>query len=626
MTLPPSVPLIINDVWSRTAAKYRTRAVILLIANAVLFGALCCFMFWLRTGWYFPPTDQGYAEIFKATLNIAGAGQVTLYDLFNQPISLKLVPMQAVVIGLLIASLVSIPILISILYRFPASVPFCVMVAVLAVMPWLGATLLLSCAITAYSRKKLKFRFVAAILGLVPIGVYFFTASQRYAAPVDVLTPQIERGLLIAPLLLSALASCSLIAVTLTIARVVDYRPGAIAPLLAVMFLAPCVLFLADVGRDELHYRFLESRFGPQSTEFFANADANPAIRAVARNLWHERPEPKPTLDVFERRVKLFFEQELRPTEEIRIAAAVQHELLNHVTEFAREQHRVAAACDKFLRDFPRSRYIPCVLFLKGRALDMRVDVGLFRERGLLRFYDDFPNEASRGTWNALSENFPESPLTDVANYRLAQLDARAGHIDLAIRRLARIADPAPVAATGQPLPRGNASLEAMLAKKPPEASLQDEYVECPVQAAQLLSMFRSNREPTNGDAALVAFLDCDPRHPNYQQNLREILERFSPCKIRDNIEVQIGLLQSGAAEQLDALARTRQRHPQGDALPQLIYEMAMNRLRQGQYAEAAALLQELIDRHGASTFAMRARRMMPLTSLSGRTQRPQEP
>ncbi len=225
-----------TDVWSRTSSTYRVRAILLLGADMLLFGALCSFMFWLRTGWEFPPTYPRYGAMLWETMNISGSGQITPQDLLMKPISLKLVPMQAVVIGLTIASLVSIPILISILYRWPYSMPFCGMVAFLAVMPWLGATLVLSCMVAAYCRVKLRFRYISALLGLVPIGIYFFTASQRYAAPADILTPPLEEGLVIVPLLLSAVGSCALMALVLLIAYIVDYRPGAVAPVLAVMF------------------------------------------------------------------------------------------------------------------------------------------------------------------------------------------------------------------------------------------------------------------------------------------------------------------------------------------------------------------------------------------------------
>ena len=38
----------IVDVWSRTQAKYRIRAVVLLLANLLLFCGLCVFAHWLH--------------------------------------------------------------------------------------------------------------------------------------------------------------------------------------------------------------------------------------------------------------------------------------------------------------------------------------------------------------------------------------------------------------------------------------------------------------------------------------------------------------------------------------------------------------------------------------------------
>lgn len=571
MTVQPVQP-VIQDVWSRTAPKYRTRAIVLLAANVVLFGGLCCFMFWIRTGWYFPPTYEYYADFFKNTMNFASDDQITLYDLFMKPISLQRVPLQAVVIGLSIASLVSIPILIAILYRVPASIPFCVMVSFLAVMPWLGATLLLSCAIAAYGRLRLKFRFAAALLGLVPIGVYFFTASRGYTGPVDVLTPQMERGLVIAPLLLSGLASCALIAVVLTIARMVDYRPGAIAPLLAVMFLTPYFLFIGGVGRDELHYRFLELHYGPPSRQYFAPA----SVDAVAQSL-HEAS-------------------------------------LDHLSEFGREQYRVAAECDKFLSDFPASRYVPCVLYIKGRACDMRVDITLFQHQGVLRFYPDFPNETSRHTWEALVRSNPRSPLASAARYRLAQLDARAGRVDQAVDRLTEISE----------LHEDEKDREQqrwpLLAKEEPEASLEKEYFDLPQRAAAFKSLLSNNREPVIADAPLIAYLNCDPRHPAYHQNLMEILQRFadfSLCLIRDNIELELALAQPSPAGRIRKLEELRTRYPEGDTQPQILCEVQQNYLEQGRLVEARTSFDELMRRFPHSPFADEARRKMPLGHLT---------
>ncbi len=615
--------VIIDDVWSRTEPKYRTRAIVLLIANMALFGGMCCFMYWLRYGWPFPPTHEEYIVNFKNTLNFAGHVQITLHDLFMQPISLQLVPMQSVVIGLLIASLVSIPILVSILYRFRSSIPFCVMVSVLAVMPWLGVTLLLSCLIAAYSRLKLKFRFAAALLGLVPIGVYFFTASRGSFAPEDVLTPQIERGLVVAPLLMSALASCALMVVVLTIARVVDYRPGAIAPLLALMFLTPWFLFMQEVGRDELHYRLFERHYGPRSIEYFAAADAGAVSRGIARRL-NDRlgPSGPPTVEL-ERAALNFFQSQRdgaegnSPEEVPGLRAAVEAEWLEYLQTCARWQYRVDVESDKFLRDFPTSRYGPCVLYIWGRALDMRVDSEAFQRAGLLRFHPDFPSVASQATWEALADKYPDSPLTKVARFRLARLHARAGEIDQAIRELSAVADSRTQRAQGQSEAR---TLEDLLAKKPPESSLADEHLNFEDRASEMLELLRRNRGDAYGDAPLIAYLNCDSRHAKHAQNLASILQRFPNCAITDNIELQRALARSHAEDRVRELKELRKRFPDGDTSAEVLFRLGAALAAAGKRDKARERFEELIDEHAGSRFVTHARHAM-LVGGMGRTQ-----
>src|ERR1043166_1516280 len=122
----------IIDVWSRTAPKYRRRAVLMLSVSALLFGGLCCFTYWLRTGDVFPWASDDYSDIMLRSFRPAGAGQVTLSDFLSTPISVKDVPIHGVIMGLLFATLSSIPILVAILYRFPSSIFFALMVVFLA--------------------------------------------------------------------------------------------------------------------------------------------------------------------------------------------------------------------------------------------------------------------------------------------------------------------------------------------------------------------------------------------------------------------------------------------------------------------------------------------------------------
>lgn len=282
----------IVDVWSRTKPKYRRRAVVLLLINAVLFVGLGCFTFWLRTGTSYGPLGmRDYGHRLWAAFDPVAEDPVTLADFLLFPISLEDVPLQIVVVGLLLATLTAIPILVAILYRFPLAAVFIAIVAFVALMPWLAITLTISCLIASARPFKFEFRYAYALIALVPVVVYFLVNIMRFGASLPVVTPE-QRVKLYAPLVLATLASCVLMALVLLIARIVNYRPGAIAPLLAVMFLVPWGLFHAKIGRDELYYRLLEHDCGPGSRTFFVDRDENDTIREYAQIIYDQDPDP----------------------------------------------------------------------------------------------------------------------------------------------------------------------------------------------------------------------------------------------------------------------------------------------------------------------------------------------
>lgn len=261
-SLSPGSPPQIVDVWSRTAPKYRVRAAFMLLFLAVLFAGLCCFTFWLRTGVFFPWEYAGYADLMQRSFNPSGPNQVTLSQFLTSPINVELVPIHSVIVGLLFASIGSIPILVAILYRLPASVLFAAMVMFLAAMPWLGLTVLAGCVLASLPRFRFSFRFASAMVGLIPIGIYFISASWE---PAGRSQPIQNRALIYAPWVLAMLSSCVICAVALAFAKLINYRPGGVPPVLALVFAIPLVLFHTQVGRDELEYRLLEAEIGPRS-------------------------------------------------------------------------------------------------------------------------------------------------------------------------------------------------------------------------------------------------------------------------------------------------------------------------------------------------------------------------
>lgn len=619
----PAEPTLL-DVWSRTQPKYRRRAIILLLINGVLFAGLGCFAFWLRSGQFIPFLADDYWHSLWQTFNPTAEHQVTLIDFLLAPINVQQAPMQIVVLGLLLASLVSIPILVAMLYRLPFAFIFIAIVAFVAMFPWLALTITFSCILTRLPALRFSFRYATALIALIPIGLYFYNATRNPPAAAAYTTP-IGSATLYAPWLLAMLASCLVMAIVLLIARLVDYRPGAIAPLMAVMFTAPVVLFEAKVGRDELYYRLLESDYGPHSTTCFRDQDASTVIHdlAVQRQMDDARqaaetaaPRPRRSVGSIEQEIKFLWTYQLDPCN-------VSDDKLNL---FQLQQYHAVQACDRFRDDFPQSRYLPSVLFIKGRAMDMRIDIETFRRDGSLHYYQDFPNQVSESTWATLYEQYPDSPAASVALYRSAQLEARAGRVDRALGLLDRLIDRFGLAQTTAPA--GPPRVLAGLDKPPPTSTLDIQVKGVVHDARRFRDLLRQNRDPQLtdppeilSDAPLVKFLRCDPRHRLYTQNLRELFARYPFSKLRDNLVLEQVLNERSASLKIDALnrfIRTYEGHPQIDALPEAQYRLGEAYLRDSRSPEARSAFEAVLKQYPDSVWAEEAQKQVTLLTALG--------
>ena len=163
-----AAPFDLTDVWSRSGSKYRIRSILLLAVNIVLFAAVGSFAYWLRSGEVFAPARDGYWDLLSQTFWGVGRAEVSLGALLMEPIGVQAVPIQIPIVGLLMAALISIPILVAILYRFWSSLPLIAVVGFLAAMPWLALTLLGSCLLASVRPFRTRLRFMSALIGLIP--------------------------------------------------------------------------------------------------------------------------------------------------------------------------------------------------------------------------------------------------------------------------------------------------------------------------------------------------------------------------------------------------------------------------------------------------------------------------
>ncbi len=609
------------DVWSRSGSKYRVRAVTLLALNVLLFAGVGCFAFWLRSGVVFAPGVEGYWDELADTFRFGHDTTRSLAHLLIEPISVQDVPMQIPIIGLLMATLVSIPILTAMLYRFWSSLPFILVVGFLAVMPWLAITVACACILATVRPFRTRYRFVSALVGLVPIVVYLILAWSGSEELVTGRTDPIDLMKFIAPWVLAIVAAALTFALVLLIAKLVDYRPGAIAPLLAIMFALPVVLFEFHVGRDELHYRLLEAR----QAYHFADRLVADDLKEAALRRWNRHPMPRPR---YEKLLEIEKQQ-------------WQFELASDIgpvcTELTEHQAELVAQCDWFLIHFPNSRYALNVLYFKAQALDTRVDPVEFRQHRWIRFYDDFPNRASRGAWEMILRNEPDASLHALALLRLAQLQAREGDVERAMDRLTELIGTS-ATETGPRAVRqaGSGVLMGMLEPVTPKANLPIAVERVLLEAYRLHGLLNKNRDPIYGyeplcgprrarDDFAFGFLEADPRHAAYADNLKRIKRQFPDCQIMDNIDLEIAKATPSRftdhstrrtiaprPTRVELLEACVAKYPHRDALPEALYRLGAAYKADGELAKSEQAFARLMEKHPDSIWAEQAARSAP--------------
>jgi hypothetical protein len=558
-TLPPIV-----DVWSRTQPKYRIRAVVLLLVNLLLYCGLCVFIHWLH---FARPFDFSLSS-YLAPARFWGAQTQSLNDFITYPINVEQTPVHGVVLGLLLAAVVAVPIVVAILYRFLSALAFVAAVLVFAHMPGMAATLTFSCILASVRPFRMSFRFGSALLGMLPVVLYLYLATRGETDQLVSYASPTETTLLAAPWVLTILAACVMTGIVLLISRLVDYRPGGVAPVVAVMFTAPLILFHVKVGADEVAYRVLEAEYGPHSQRFEPVEPAkntSERISALIRQLAMGTMKGTPFgpyhpdfLDLWGGNINA-----LKRPLWIRLQA-----------QFLADRTDAYEACKRFIADHPGSRYVPNVYYMQARILDTRLDRPSFMQNPPRReLYSDFPHVQSAPSWSPLFTQYPESPLSIAAGLRLAQLHLRRGEIDQALERLSTVRQ------------RGTATLERLNTTQPargllraalPESSLEFQPKPCLFEARRLHELITANRDdPRYGSRPLEELAALDPHRAQFHRQLLRLAARYPDSFLYDNLVVLWASTlpdQQLRAEKLEACTR---RFSSGDALPEAMFRLA---------------------------------------------------
>lgn len=583
---PQSAPQIV-DCWSRTSPKYVVRAVVMLLLLAVLFAGLCCFTFWLRTGYHWPPSYEGYGDLLRRSFTPTGTNQVTLSQFLSSPINVQIVPIHSVIVGLLFACLCSIPILVAILYRFPSAIIFTAMVMFLAAMPWLALTVLLGCALASLPPFRFTFRYASALLGLIPVAIYFVSASWEPAGS-NVRSVQ-NRALFYAPWVLAFLGSCIICALSLAFARLINYRPGGVAPVLAMIFAIPVYLFHAQVGRDELEYRVLEREVGVQSATLFVPANIGAKAHEIATRHWNTTPTEY-YQDIYQR--------------------VLQRAIADALLRAENDRATAVARCDWFIEHFSGSRYVPAVYFLKGQAQDRRIRRARLLNDQRVEYRDDLPGRASLMTWKTIEERFPDSQMRAAASYKLAILSAQNGDFDQAIAALDDVVRRFSSGASTQPAPADLSRQTSMFQKADPSKGLGIDLRVTIRLARRLKEIFEncsgdhpiaaiSTPEPAENSPSsihpLQLLFSLDDAHPQYRAHLAGIATTFKSSATAGYAVVRLGHLEPAISRRIDYFRRIADQLRGHPAYCEAMYYLAEVLQEDSLVEDARQVLQDLV-------------------------------
>jgi hypothetical protein len=463
--------------------------------------------------------------------------------------------MHGVVLGLLVASIVAVPISVAILYGFAYALPFIAAVFIFAHMPWMALTLVGSCILAAVKPFRLSFRFGAALVGMLPVIVYLYLATQGAPQQIGTYSSPDQRLLVSAPWFLAILAASVMLGITMAISRIVNYRPGAVAPVIAIMFATPAILFYRYVGFDEVSYRVLESKYGPR---------AHDILGMLKESLQSANPERMLNW--------ILADADTR-------ADQLQQLVLHLQKAFMADRRQASEACRRFIADHPKSRYVPCVLYIQAHALDTRLDLRnlLLPEISLHREpYSDFPHVQSEEVWQALLTNYPDSPLSAAARLRLAQLRLRRGDVPGAVKVLEPVVAGA---AQTQTSTRPNGVL--MWAGRP-ESSLQVDPQPYTQESRHLYELIAANRDDQRyGNEPLKRLASLDPRRAAYRREVLSLAAKFPDALLADNLLLEWAAATPDRAEREANLAACIATFPKGDAAAQAELDLARLRVSQ---------------------------------------------
>ena len=487
----------------------RTRTVVFLTLNLIGFAMANAFWRYLATGQWF---RFATAEYHRELVSPLGA-------LFVGPLSIFTHPWMIPVLSLLLGLVIVVPILVAVLYRQLHAMLFVLVVAVLGHGPVLALAQAVGCVVATRTRLRSEMPFAAALLGMVPLGLYVYVFA--FAAVDFPAALPLQRWVLSLPAVIAMVVAILATAVVLLLAKVTAFRPGVVWPVLVVFLAGPMALFHIKIGADELEYTLIANRLAPSDAVF----------HSVTLDSW-------------------------RQSHSARRAGGLGLEALVN-RDLDRRKQALADKCQAFLETHRHSDRAPAVLWIQAQLRSLLLDDVAFRGE-LVKYSAAHPLQASAPLWRRLLHEHRGAPQAALAAWRLGELALRRGQAKQAdeflrdaAERLRSLLAQTPAEDRPERTPR----IFSPAASVPADRGLEY-YEEALFALERLIWLMEQNNVLTDARCAeaMAAYLDLNPRNLGYSEGLFFLAAEYEDTKMEDNLKLAVALADRNRYDQANAL------------------------------------------------------------------------
>lgn len=539
------------------------------------------------------------------------------------PLSIYEYPWQIVVLGILMGILAGLPVLISQLLSFRYSIPMIIIVVIVSRLGLFGLFMTLSCIAVACRPLRFRSRFISIALCLTPQVVYWAVWGGYQS--ID----PIRWGFSYAPWLYAWLTGLFMAAVILAIGHFNRYKPGAVWITTFVLLLLAGGLFYYKIGFAELDYQLYVAGASPDETPEFYDHSLTPVLDEIIQD----------------DSTRSWLQGIFYPAEPLQLREKLKSDIQNQLVygswpqwiqkklpaQFRYQSKRLnlLRQYDRFIDRWPKSHRIPIALYHKALLSEMHPDIRQLGRTEMLHFYSDYPYYENILIWQKLYEDFPASPESLEARWRIAMQEAGRGKFDKA-EELCDVA----ASLTSETLNKietqsivSNTGFFSAFTPPPKTTMTTTKLQDILFRLKKLRSLIsRDNQGATpQSKQRLAEFVMLNPYRPDYDAKLTSLLAAMETSDVlRNNLLLELAMIQPDSAVRLQKLTELAKIAPSAcDAAIQAQYEIAVIKIgiwknpqtsvesKKAALNEARSLLSRLVREYGNTLWAERAKKFL---------------